>query len=121
MDQQNKPAEGGNPWDGIVGAVKETAASAVTSVKKMMPWEGVDTTPKPPKQATFKPPVQQSVNTEAKMVAAAPIQPHERMPDTQSAMSNLAEIEREIVIATKNKNSLALKILTQERLKFTRK
>ena len=57
------------------------------------------------------------VSTEAKMKKAVVIQPHERMPDTQSLASNLAEIDVEIKNA-KDKSVRA--ILVAERAKIAK-
>lgn len=110
-----------NPWDGVVGAVKEVFVTTKKAVKDMLPWEGVDTTPDPKSAPrVIKEPSPVDVSTEPKMISAAKIQPHEVMSDTQSAASNLAEIDTEIANAMKSGNSRAVKILQQERKKYVK-
>ena len=101
------------PQEGAIEAVKRVVKPWLMDwglIAKQSPVEA-------PKATVTVAPSAVDVSTEAKMRKAVVIQPHERMPDTQSLASNLAEIDVEIKNA-KDKSVRA--ILVAERAKIAK-
>ena len=118
MDQSNKATA--NPWDGIEGLAQQAVKNVTTAVKKVVPWEGVDTTPK---QAPTPAVAPQKMDMN---VSAVPLKTEVQMkaamqgigPDTSDPRNNIAEIDAEL---KKAKDPEVIKILQAERRKNERR
>lgn len=109
-------------WGEVGNTIKEVVnglqdpSKALAKPSAVKPWEqgfwdGVKIAK--PKRVTTGP----RPKNEAEMKKAAVIQPHEVMPDTQSARSNIAEIDAEL---QKARTQAQKDILLAERAKFMR-
>lgn len=130
MDNQKPSEEEFNPWERTwdktkrafvaVEKVAETVVEAVKPPWLMDPSEFKKKGSKAP--VTLPTASAVPVKTEAQMKLAAVIQPNERMPDTQSPSSNIAEIDAEIAVAKKRGLPKSeIEALMQERAKYAQK
>ena len=115
-------------WDTVAKASGEYTPPAkaqegpVAAVKRVLkPWLmewgliAKESPVAPPKSNVPFAPSPVDVSTEAKMKKAVHIAAHERMPDTQSLQSNLAEIDNEIKNA-KHKSIKDVLVAQRERM-----